>query len=484
VNKLARNGYKVSLKEPAAIYIKGLEIPEGSYLTPDGTNPNTFWRIIRGNKDHAVRCEFRVPPGLGYVVGDIKINGRKIEYGGQLADFIKVKLTGIAITKDPKVVSVNFCAGESDSSLTSHFVKPPKQPVVKPPKPVDPKKKTNYSCSIPPHIQMEHNISSKFMQKIPEDHYRLIVQNSNKWKPGTELSWSFIESPANEGDEGIIVDAFNNWSKFCNIKFKRLDFGDKSAMIRIGFDQNDGSWSLLGTDILRRDFVGEKTMNFGWALVSQPVTAAHEIGHTLGFPHEHQNPNAGIVWNKKAVYDRMLLTKGWDKATVDHNIINKLTGVTGSNWDSTSLMHYGFEPGLIKEPAIYNKTGIPFPEDFSKHDIEFALKFYPFDIIIEKPPVTELSVGQDQLFKITLKKGENTILHLKENLNSEFNVAILLPKSGFVLTTLKQGKKIITTGSSSRPLKGIIDKAGLKTGWVVELDCVYPEQITATVVVY
>jgi hypothetical protein len=31
-------------------------------------------------------------------------------------------------------------------------------------------------------------------------------------------------------------------------------------------------------------------------------TALHGIGHTLGLPHEHQNPNAGIVWDEKTVY--------------------------------------------------------------------------------------------------------------------------------------------------------------------------------------
>ena len=47
----------------------------------------------------------------------------------------------------------------------------------------------------------------------------------------------------------------------------------------------------------------ERTMNFGWDLTTSygHDTALHEIGHTLGFPHEHQNPTAGIVWNEPAV---------------------------------------------------------------------------------------------------------------------------------------------------------------------------------------
>jgi len=46
-------------------------------------------------------------------------------------------------------------------------------------------------------------------------------------------------------------------------------------------------------------------MNFGEPLVGSPRgfdTALHEIGHTLGLKHEHQNPYAGIVWDEEEVY--------------------------------------------------------------------------------------------------------------------------------------------------------------------------------------
>ena len=45
-------------------------------------------------------------------------------------------------------------------------------------------------------------------------------------------------------------------------------------------------------------------MNFGWDLtpLGRSTTALHEIGHTLGMPHEHQNPFAGIAWDEETVY--------------------------------------------------------------------------------------------------------------------------------------------------------------------------------------
>jgi hypothetical protein len=92
------------------LYIKELFIPEGSWETPDETDPNSFWSVVRGTPDRAVRCVFKVPESLGYVVGDIKIDGKNIRYGGQLADYISVKLTGIAKNKsDANIKGVKGC---------------------------------------------------------------------------------------------------------------------------------------------------------------------------------------------------------------------------------------------------------------------------------------------------------------------------------------------------------------------------------------
>jgi hypothetical protein len=43
-----------------------------------------------------LRLEFEVPAAEGFVVGDIRIGGHPIEYGGQVAEHITVSTTGAA----------------------------------------------------------------------------------------------------------------------------------------------------------------------------------------------------------------------------------------------------------------------------------------------------------------------------------------------------------------------------------------------------
>ena len=74
--------------------IAGLSV--AGWTTPDGSDPLEFWRITRGTREKALRAVFEVPAGKGYVVGDIKINGRNIDFGAQITDFITIKLTGLA----------------------------------------------------------------------------------------------------------------------------------------------------------------------------------------------------------------------------------------------------------------------------------------------------------------------------------------------------------------------------------------------------
>jgi hypothetical protein len=94
VNKLARADADITLANPVGIYFAGLST--AGWRTPDGSDPSSFWTYTRGTPQKPVRAVFEVPVAKGFVVGDIAINDRAIQYGGQIADFITMKLTGVA----------------------------------------------------------------------------------------------------------------------------------------------------------------------------------------------------------------------------------------------------------------------------------------------------------------------------------------------------------------------------------------------------
>ena len=127
----------------------------------------------------------------------------------------------------------------------------------------------------------------------------------------------------------------------------------------------------------------------------------HEIGHALGFPHEHQNPNAGIVWDVNAVNSYFSgPPNNWDEGKIFHNILRKVSSaeVDGSNWDKNSIMHYQFNKGLIKVPAEYqNKSLIP-QAGLSAIDKAEVIKFYPDN---SQKQLSELKPFLSKVVKLT-----------------------------------------------------------------------------------
>ena len=102
--------------------------------------------------------------------------------------------------------------------------------------------------------------------------------------------------------------------------------------------------------------------------------------HTLGLPHEHQNPNAGIVWNEEAVYAELAAPPNqWPRDKAFYNIIRKIKPdtVQGSSWDPDSVMHYPFKASLIHAPAPYDANGIDPAGGLSGRDVSWIKTFYP-----------------------------------------------------------------------------------------------------------
>jgi hypothetical protein len=114
VNGLARQGYTVTLTDPVGLYMESLDTT--GWTKPDGSPVGDYFRITRGDKAHAVRAVYAVPEGersaaQPFAVGDILIGGVPIEFGGQIAKNITMRLTGFASGKGMITSPAFGCGG-------------------------------------------------------------------------------------------------------------------------------------------------------------------------------------------------------------------------------------------------------------------------------------------------------------------------------------------------------------------------------------
>jgi hypothetical protein len=272
-------------------------------------------------------------------------------------------------------------------------------------------------CAVPelPPRELGPNVSA--------ERARLIRYGGRKWVNGTTLHYYFFEDDrwgAGTDQKDLVREGFDVWKDVgIGLNFVEVSSAD-DAEVRIGFQQGDGYWSYVGTDVLG---IGqaERTMNFGQDLtqdrrgVDVPV---HEIGHTLGFPHEHQNPFAGITWDEDAVYAYFGgPPNNWDRDTIDHNILRKIPQgqVEGSEWDPDSIMHYAFEAGLIAAPAQYVPGLFP-AAGLSETDKQQARFFYP-PIAVVYP---ELRPYESQ--RLSLSPGEQKDFTIRPAATREYRI--------------------------------------------------------------
>ncbi|HEY7876246.1 MAG TPA: hypothetical protein VIG64_14115 [Actinomycetota bacterium] len=94
IGVLARKGLSVTFAQPIGLYM--IHWDDTGWTKPDGTPVGDYWRVTRGVPGKALRLEYEVPAEQGFVVGDIRIGGRPIEFGGHIAEHVTVAAVGVA----------------------------------------------------------------------------------------------------------------------------------------------------------------------------------------------------------------------------------------------------------------------------------------------------------------------------------------------------------------------------------------------------
>lgn len=223
----------------------------------------------------------------------------------------------------------------------------------------------------------------EFGPDVGPERASLILNSDRKWANGTKLHYHFLTSRSSwtgsPADKRKASDGFQAWKNVgMGLEFEEVSSADE-AEIRIGFERNGGHWSYIGRDVLGID-QSDRTLNIDKGDAWTIDTAIHEIGHSLGFPHEHQNPTSGIVWNEEAVYaDLGGPPNNWSRDKTFRNIIRKLDpgDVHGSGWDKDSIMHYPFKKGLIDRPVRYRTEALQPAPGLSPVDKREVKSFYP-----------------------------------------------------------------------------------------------------------
>jgi serralysin len=235
--------------------------------------------------------------------------------------------------------------------------------------------------TIPGRMPFQFQAKTETINKIKEIDDSLIsiaIANTKTWTVGRTLKVSFFD-----GDEYVIEKVkslFREWETYANIKF---EFVDQKGDIRVSFELDGRSWSALGRDAVARS-IDKPTMHFGWLYPDTEDkeyrrTVLHEIGHSLGCIHEHQNPDPThkIRWNKEALYKYFKLTNGWNEEDVNINVIDRydreLTNY--SKFDNNSIMIYYIPPQLTEDHIAIGSENI---SELSETDKEYMKIWYPF----------------------------------------------------------------------------------------------------------
>ncbi len=219
----------------------------------------------------------------------------------------------------------------------------------------------------------------------PPSPMRLALLVSKYWgSGGVKLSVSFMDNPTLSLRKKILEHA-NAWGQWANVSFAETA---TSGQVRIARVRGQGYYSYLGTDILHIPR-NQQTLNLDSFTDSTPDSefyrvVRHEIGHTLGFPHEHMRSEIVRRIDPEKAIAYFGMTQGWSPQDVQQQVLTPLDESAlqaTEHADTLSVMCYNL-------PASITVDGQPIPggTDIDDNDKMLVSRLYPKAVIVQPPP--------------------------------------------------------------------------------------------------
>lgn len=213
----------------------------------------------------------------------------------------------------------------------------------------------------------------------------IAVLTTKYWRGGgCTLTVGFLDNPPVDLRRKILQH-MNAWNASANVTFTESNVDPKVRISR----EPGSYWSYLGTDILLID-KAKQTMNLEGFTMATPDSefyrvVRHEIGHTLGCPHEHMRAELIARIDRAKAIEYYRQTQGWSEDQVIRQVLTPLE--EGSLWgtprpDMDSIMCYQIPGGLTTDGR-----GIPGGRDIDPSDYAFMAQVYP------KPRAAPVAAG-------------------------------------------------------------------------------------------